>query len=82
MQLVKVYDGEETVLGSAPLAWEIEQAAAFELQVEGSRLRAWVNGGLLFEVSDDYRPLLDGAVALVCEEGYFSTSGVEIRPGK
>ena len=35
----------------------------------GPRLQASINGQLLFDVSDDDRPLDSGGVALLCTEG-------------
>ena len=43
VQLVKVFDGEESVLGTAALAWEIEQAV--ELSPAGGRQPAAGLGG-------------------------------------
>jgi ADP-ribosylglycohydrolase len=78
--LVKVYDGVETVLAQAAFGWTIEQDVELDLQVRGNRLRGWVDGQALFDVIDQEMPLRDGAMALVCEEGYFSTGQVEIAP--
>ncbi len=80
VRLVKQMDEQETVLAAAPLAWELEQDVELCLEARGSRLRGWVNGQALFTLSDADRPLQDGAMALVSEEGYFSTGGVEITP--
>jgi hypothetical protein len=79
-QLVRFYDGEETVLAAAPLDWEIERETPLRLSALGSRLRAWTGRRALLEAVDDATPLLDGAIALVVEEGYLEASGIEIRP--
>ncbi len=80
VQLVKVFDGEETVLASAPLDWEIECDYTLRLSAQGSRLRAWVGDNCMLEAEDPATPLLDGAVALVIEDGYMEVNGIEIRP--
>ena len=80
VQLVKVFDGEETVLASAPLDWEIERDYALRLSVQGSRLRAWAGENTVLEAEDPSTPLLDGAIALVIEDGYLEVNGIEIRP--
>ena len=80
VQLVKIFDGEETVLASAPLNWEIERDYALRLSVQGSRLRAWVGENSTLEAEDPSTPLLDGAIALVIEDGYLEANGIEIRP--
>jgi hypothetical protein len=46
----------------------------------GTRLRAWVDEQLLFEVRDAERPLAGGGVALVCREGRTATQAVTVRP--
>jgi len=46
----------------------------------GAHLRAWIDGQRLFEVDDTDRPLVGGAVALVCEEGRTATEVVRIQP--
>lgn len=78
--LVKFFDGQESELAAAPLDWKLEGEYTLSLAVQGNHLRGWVEDTLLFDLSDDDRPLLDGAIALVCEEGYLSTDGVELSP--
>ena len=80
IQLVRVYDGAESVLDSAAFDWHIEQEYALQLQAHGAHLQAWLDGRLLFSVEDGGPVLLDGAAALVIEEGYYAAREVEIRP--
>ncbi len=75
--LVKTLDGE-VILASRSFQWAFGQAYVFTLQVTGSRLEAWLNGELLFDLEDTQRPLLNGAVALVCEEGRIATEKVDV----
>jgi len=79
VQLVKMFDGEETVLASGLLDWQIEREYALSLAVQGNNLRAVIDGALRLEATDA-APLRDGGLALVCEEGYLSTSGVDVSP--
>ena len=79
LRLVKALDGL-TVLGEVDCPWELDAPCTLELEVRGARLRASVNGTLLFEVEDVQRPLLEGAVGLVCEAGMLSCDAVEVRP--
>jgi ADP-ribosylglycohydrolase len=79
VELVKALDGEKT-LASAPLHWELGKPYTLHLKVEGTHLRASLDGKPLFEVNDTERPLLDGAVALVCEEGRIGCDSVEVHP--
>ena len=68
------------MLASAPLDWEIERDYALRLSVQGSRLRAWAGENTVLEAEDPSTPLLDGAIALVIEDGYLEVNGIEIRP--
>jgi hypothetical protein len=78
-RLVKVLDGE-SVLAEAWFAWELGETHELALEVVGARLRAWIDGQLLFDVKDGDRPLAGGGVALVCEEGRAATAAVTVRP--
>jgi ADP-ribosylglycohydrolase len=80
VHLVKFCDGEETVLAAAPLDWEIERAYSLRLAAQGSRLCGWVEDNLLLDARDISAPLLDGAVALVVEEGYIQAAGIQVAP--
>ena len=75
---MKFFDGLESELSAATLNWTIEGEYTLSLEVRGNHLHGWVEGDLLFDLHDEHRPLLDGAIALVCEEGYLSTCGVEL----
>jgi len=67
-RLVKALDGER-VLAEADFHWTRDQAYELSIQTAGPRLRASVNGQLLFDVTDDQDPLTSGGVALLCTEG-------------
>ena len=79
VQLVKFFDGLEVVLAAAPLPWEIEHDYPLSLSAHGSRVRGQA-GDLLLEADDAADPLLDGAIALVIEEGYLEASGMQVTP--
>jgi len=78
-RLVKALDGD-TVLAEADFPWEFGHAHDLSLEVVNTRLRAWIDGQLLFEVTDAERPLTGGGVALVCEEGRTATAVVRVQP--
>ncbi len=78
-RLVKALDGER-VLAQADFAWQFGRAYELSLQVVGHRLQGWIDGKLLFDGEDTDRPLLDGAIALVCEEGRITTEAVRVQP--
>ena len=80
VQLVKQLDGEETVLAAAPLDWQIEHDYPMSLSVMDNHLRARVGDHLLLEAVDNTAPLLDGAMALIVEDGYLRASGIAVKP--
>jgi hypothetical protein len=78
-RLVKALDGE-TVLAETSFSWTFGGTYALSLQVVGNHLQAWIDGRLLVDVEDTKRPLTDGGVALICDEGRMSTDAVTVRP--
>ena len=77
-QLVKVLDGR-VVLAETGFSFAWDESLNFELQVQGTQITARLNGQVLFAVEDDDRPLLQGAVALVIEEGRMACEEVRIH---
>jgi ADP-ribosylglycohydrolase len=79
-QLIRAYDGHETVLAEADLTWRLERPYPVHLQAAGAKLSARV-GALQLEAVDEARfALLDGAAGLLLAEGCLSTDEIEIRP--
>lgn len=79
VRLVKLHD-DERVLAETPFAWAFGGRYDLRLEVEGARLRAWIDGRLLFDLEDDQQPLEGGGIALVIEEGRMSTNAVTVQP--
>jgi ADP-ribosylglycohydrolase len=79
IQLVKLLDGEQ-VLAETKLDWVLEQTYRLSLEADGAHIKAFIDGQVVFDVVDTDRPLLSGAVALVCQEGRMSAEQVKIRP--
>jgi ADP-ribosylglycohydrolase len=79
VKLVKMLDGE-TVLSEKPLDWEFGQTVALAMAVDHHRVQGWVNDQLIFDVEDNDRPLVSGAVAIVCEEGRCRNGPVTVSP--
>ncbi|MBN1933903.1 MAG: ADP-ribosylglycohydrolase family protein [Anaerolineae bacterium] len=83
LRLVKALDGD-IILAEKPFAWQFGERHDLSLETVnvagGVRLRAWIDGDLTFEVVDLVRPLLGGAVALLCTEGRTATQAVSVRP--
>ncbi len=78
-RLVKALDGE-AVLAEVAFSWHFDVTYELGLKVRGNRLYASIDGEETFDVEDDDRPLTDGAVALVCEEGRAESEVVRVRP--
>jgi ADP-ribosylglycohydrolase len=79
VRLVKALDGD-AVLAETDFPWRFDVTYDLRLEVRGSRLRASIDGEEVFDVQDTDRPLTDGAVALVCEEGRAESEFVRVRP--
>jgi len=79
LRLVKVLDDERT-LAEIPFHWTFGERHQLTLEVVKDRLQASVDGAVVISVEDSDRPLRDGAVALVVEEGRTATRTVQIRP--
>jgi hypothetical protein len=80
VRLVRVYDGEQSILAEAPCPWQRWQPLQLSLEAKGERLRAWVKDELIFEINDLATPLSEGAIGLVVEEGHMMTPAIEVEP--
>jgi len=78
-RLVKALDGEH-VLAEVNFDWEFGGSYSLTLEVDGARLRGWVNGQLLLEATDSNRPLTGGGIALICTEGRVATEAFNLSP--
>ncbi len=78
-QLVRELNGR-TVLSVTEFPWSIDLPYHFSLSVRGNRVEAAINGKRLFDVSDGWRALDGGGVALLCTEGCIATNEVVVRP--
>lgn len=77
--LSKMYN-TETVLARAPLVWNQGQEIELCLQVEGSRIRAEIDGEALFDDEDTDTPLTGGGIGLLCTEGRMAVAAVHVGP--
>ncbi len=78
-RLVKALDGER-VLAEVDLPWDFDHEYELQLQATGTRLQGWVDGRKLFDVVDDERPLIGGAIALICEQGHLGAKNITVSP--
>ena len=76
-QLVKVVDCE-TVLAEAEFPWAFGMSYTLTLEVQGSRVRASIDGKVIFDLEDTDSPLTSGGIGLVCEEGRVACEQVSV----
>jgi hypothetical protein len=76
---VKALDGIK-VLAEKDL--EVNYGSPYELQlaVKGIHIDAFINGERVFAIEDRNKPLNNGGIALVCEEGRIGCETVSIAP--
>jgi ADP-ribosylglycohydrolase len=80
VKLVK-RDHEETILAEGGFAWELDRPYALELRLQGTEIRASIDGKQVFSVNDKTTlPLRGGAVALVVDSGSIATQAVHVAP--
>ena len=77
-RLVRMRD-QECTLAEIALSVKPFEPVALTLEVSGARLRATIDGRLVFDVVDA-EPLLNGGVAIISEDGTVSTDAVTIAP--
>ncbi len=77
VQLVKALDGD-MVLGTSDFKWEYNCRYHLKLSVLGNKIKAWVDGKLAFDVTDNNRPLMDGGVAYVIEDGHLTSEAIKV----
>lgn len=70
----------DAVLADVAFHWELDVPVSLSLVTVGSNIRAEADGQTMIDITDEERPLLDGAIALVMEEGTLSTNAVRVTP--
>lgn len=75
--LVKALDGE-TVLSETDFNWEFDETHKLRLDVKNNRIRGWIDNTLYFDIVDEDRPLENGAVAIIIEEGTLTSGDVTV----
>jgi ADP-ribosylglycohydrolase len=77
VRLIRNYDGIQ-VLAETPYSWNWSERYRFNLEVSGAEIVGSLNGTELIRYHDSGSVLLDGGIALVCEEGLIMTDEVAI----
>jgi ADP-ribosylglycohydrolase len=76
LRLVRVRDGETTVLAETAFAWAFEKPYRFIVEVDGRRISAAVDGVRLAALDNSVEALVDGGVAMIVQGGAASTDEV------
>ncbi|MBV8377152.1 MAG: hypothetical protein JO279_09125, partial [Verrucomicrobia bacterium] len=79
-RLIRNYD-DAHLLAEVPYDWNWSERYQFDLEVNGTSVTGSINGTELIRYDDPGTQLLDGAIALVCEEGLIMTDEVKITAG-
>ena len=79
LQIVKVRDGETTVLAHTAMPVALEKKIALQVAMQGNRITASADGKTLEAIDDDPSAFADGAVGLIVADGALSTDEVRIH---
>jgi len=78
IRLVKALDGDQ-VLAEAPCPWQLDHTYNLALSVRGTEIVAALDDTEVLRVTDTDRPLMNGAIALVIDEGRVEIDTVVVR---
>ena len=79
-QIVRAFEGHDTVLGEVETGWKLGTSYVLSLAIEGNRLIGSIDGNVVIEAEDPEDVYTGGAIALICEEGRIGCHSVEVRP--
>ena len=79
LRLVKASD-DCRILAEKSFHWEVNTVYRLKIEVNGSRIRAWVDGEPCFDLEDDGQPLEGGAAAYILEAGHMASRAMRVRP--
>jgi len=71
---------EDSVLAETDFSWKIWRPYELAFEVQGNQLRAWIDGSLVLEATDDQQPLSGGGIGLVVERGHIATPWLRVEP--
>jgi len=77
LRLIRNYDGVQ-VLAEVPYHWSWSERYHFDLEVNATSITGSINGSELIRYDEPNAVLLDGGIALVCEEGLIMTDEVKV----
>jgi hypothetical protein len=79
IRLMKALDND-TILAEKDFDWEIHTTYLLKMQVSGNQVKAWVDGKLIFDISDEGTSLSGGAVAYVVDQGHIASQAMTVKP--
>ncbi|MFN2237032.1 MAG: ADP-ribosylglycohydrolase family protein, partial [Anaerolineales bacterium] len=79
VRLMKALDND-TILAEKDFDWELHNSYLLKMQVSGNQVKAWVDGKLIFDISDEGTPLSGGAVAYVVDQGHIASQAMTVKP--
>ena len=77
LRMVRNYDGIQ-VLAEVPYNWSWSKRYEFKLEATGATIAGSINGTELIRYQEPDQKLLDGGIALVCEEGLIMSDEVAV----
>ena len=77
LRLIRNYDGVKA-LAEVPFSWSWSERYHFRLEVNRTKVAGSINGSEFIRYDDPGAMLLDGGIALVCEEGLIMTDEVKV----
>jgi ADP-ribosylglycohydrolase len=80
LRLVRVRDGNITVLGETPFAWSFEKPYRFIVEAIGRTIELTVDGARMSAHDDSKAALADGGIALIIQGGAASSNEVLVGP--
>jgi len=78
--LVRVFEGQGTILAQVEGGWQFGLPYNLDLQVVGNHLAATVNGVTVLQAEDPEHLFAGGGIGLVCEVGRIGRDHVEVKP--
>jgi ADP-ribosylglycohydrolase len=78
LRLIRNHDSIE-VLAEIPFSWTWHQPYLFSLEVNETTIKGSIDGRDLIRYDDRDKALLDGGIALICEEGLIMTDEVRVE---
>jgi hypothetical protein len=77
---VRLVKNDSRILAEAPFAWSFGEEYLFEIEVQGNRIRGFLDGQLVVDITDETDPLTGGGISFVLEDGRIDADEISISP--